>query len=212
MSLWLRKATSILVTVLTLGLVTPPYPIHNVPQRSEPVIEVKQSILEEAREESSASQSSSWDELSWEELSQEITDRQQLSKQFTAFMAYHADAQVQRKFGPTISTRVGEDYRQAILPEFLKVVEQFSHDADEPLLRHVAITQRPASGQGERIFHLYDSRTGEDVVRYHVRREKPPQDGYWFSFHYHLREDQFQQHYELGKIYWDKNTPPRWVS
>ncbi|MDI5787933.1 YpjP family protein [Bacillus licheniformis] len=33
---------------------------------------------------------------------------------------------------------------------------------------------------------------GEDVLRFHVRRDKPPHKGYWFNFHYHTAEDGFQ--------------------
>ncbi|MEW9668626.1 YpjP family protein [Ammoniphilus sp. 3BR4] len=214
MGKWLRKATSILVTVLTLGLVTPPY-LHSENLQNEPIFEVKLPDLpdlQEDKEDWGSSPVLSWDEISWEELSQSIVDKNQLSRQFTAYMAYQADIQVQKKFGPTISSRVGEDYRLLILPKFEKALDSFSQEADEALLRNVGVTQRPAAGHGEKIFHLYDTRTGEDLVRYHVRREKPPQDGYWFSFHYHKKDDQFQHHYELGKIYWDKNTPPRWVS
>lgn len=214
MKKWLRKATSILVTVLTLGLVTPPY-LHSETLQNEPVFEVKLPDLpdlHDENEDSGSSASHSWDKTSWIDISQSIVDKEELSRQFTAYMAYQADVQVQQKFGPTISNRVGEEYRLTILPKFEQALARFSHDADESLLRNIGVTQRPAAGHGEKILHLYDARTGQDLVRYHVRREKPPQDGYWFSFHYHKNEDQFQHHYELGKIYWDKNTPPRWVS
>ncbi|MED4798110.1 YpjP family protein, partial [Priestia megaterium] len=51
-----------------------------------------------------------------------------------------------------------------------------------------------------------------DLIRFHVRRENPPKDGYWFNFHYHAAADNFQKHYDLGKIYWNRNMPPKWFS
>ncbi len=222
MSPWLRKATSILITVLTLGVVTPPYILHNeTSQESLSRVESEQAVqyssLDYLESESSSIESEiyppvSWDETTWQTLSETIFDRNLLEEQFTAYMTYQAKVQAQKKFGPVIGARVGDEYDQVILPKFEQVLTHFSRDADETLLRHVEVTSNPAPGLGEKIYHLYDVRNGEDVVRFHVRREKPPQDGYWFSFHYHKREDQFQHHHELGKIYWDKNTPPRWVS
>ena len=71
------------------------------------------------------------------------------------------------------------------------------------------VNRRP---ENRKIFHVYNRLTGEDLLRFHVRRDHPPQDGYWFNFHYHTAEDGFQSHHELGSIYWDRNTPPDWMS
>src|SRR5690606_5692626 len=85
-------------------------------------------------------------------------------------------------------------------------VEQFP-DAS---LEKLAITEKPAGGISEKIFHIYETETNKDIIRFHVRRDKPPLEGYTFNFHYHTYHDQFQTHYALGNIYWDINTRPKW--
>jgi hypothetical protein len=90
------------------------------------------------------------------------------------------------------------------------VIASLAEQYPEEQLHYLAVTENPSGGMGERIFHIYRVDSGEDIIRFHVRREHPPQDGYWFQFHYHTYHDDFQTHYELGKIYWDKNTPPQW--
>ncbi|MEW8987992.1 MAG: YpjP family protein, partial [Bacillus sp. (in: firmicutes)] len=79
-------------------------------------------------------------------------------------------------------------------------------------LVHLAISEEPGKGKSEKIFHIKDEKTGEDVIRFHVRRDQPPHEGYWFNFHYHTHHDEYQTHHDLGSIYWAKNTPPNWMS
>ncbi|MEH7388569.1 YpjP family protein, partial [Bacillus sp. JJ1521] len=79
-------------------------------------------------------------------------------------------------------------------------------------LDQLEISEQPSGGNGEKIFHIFDNTSGKDIVRFHVRKDHPPQDGYWFNFHYHTHHDGFQTHHALGDIYWNKNTPPKWLS
>ena len=58
----------------------------------------------------------------------------------------------------------------------------------EESLQSLAIS-KPAGGNNEKIFHVYDTKTGNDLLRFHVRRDHPPQDGYYFNFHYHRFDD-----------------------
>jgi hypothetical protein len=82
----------------------------------------------------------------------------------------------------------------------------------EESLANLKVTETPGGGLSEKIFHITNSKANEDVIRFHVRRDHPPQQGYWFNFHYHTHHDNFQAHHELGSIYWNKNTPPKWMT
>ncbi len=62
------------------------------------------------------------------------------------------------------------------------------------------------------MFNIYDEQTGKDLIRFHVRTENRPGEGYYYNFHYHTAEDQFATHHNLGDVYWSKNTPPKWLS
>lgn len=146
----------------------------------------------------------------WNEVAAAVSNEDELQQRLVGFTVQHAKKKGYQKFGPVISEQVGEDYQDQILPKISEVMETISNQYDEETLRNLALSQSPASGFGEKIFHIYDSRNGQDLVRFHVRRDHPPKDGYWFNFHYHLSTDQFQSHHELGKIYWDKDMPPRW--
>ncbi len=56
----------------------------------------------------------------------------------------------------------------------------------------------------KKIFNITNSQTGSDLIRFHVRTEKRPQEGYYYNFHYHSAEDDFMAHNNLGDIYWEK--------
>ena len=76
----------------------------------------------------------------------------------------------------------------------------------------LSITEYPSGDYAEKMFHLSDKVLGKDLIRFHVRTEKRPLDGYFYNFHYHTAEDGFTVHHSLGDIYWSKNTPPKWLS
>lgn len=99
-----------------------------------------------------------------------------------------------------------------ILPNIEKAIKEVMDQYDDNDLRYLTITERPTGGHSERIFHIYDGKKQHDVIRFHVRRDHPPKEGYWFNFHYHTYHDKFQKHHTLGAIYWAKNTPPKWMS
>ena len=91
-------------------------------------------------------------------------------------------------------------------------LQQFSSEVPEEILTNIAISEKPSGGLSEKIFHLYDQETKEDLIRFHVRRENPPGDGHWFEFHYHTYQDNFDSHHSMARIYWSQNTPPKWLS
>lgn len=148
---------------------------------------------------------------SWQEIAATLTDSGVLRDQLKRYTMIQAERQGIEKFGSIIAEHVGEDYREVIIPKVGRMIDSVAIETDDETLRNLEISDVPSGGFGEKIFHIYDTRNGQDVVRFHVRRDHPPQEGYWFNFHYHLSSDQFHVHHDLGSIYWDKDTPPRWM-
>jgi hypothetical protein len=193
---WLRKSFVVLVTVLSFGMVTP-------------------------------SQAAWLDELSQESgLESDISDSGQQSKihdfeslsnistreQFLDDIIVQAESFAYQKFGNKIKSVIEDEFKEVILPEIEKVIEEVTLQFPEGKLQYINISEFPSGGISERIFHIENQLTGEDIIRFHVRRENPPQQGFWFNFHYHTYLDEFQTHHTLGSIYWAKNTPPKWMS
>mgnify|MGYP001393488878 CR=1 FL=1 len=122
-----------------------------------------------------------------------------------------AKVQTIKKLGPKISSQIETEFDHYIFPVMEKSIKSvISKLGDEAIF--FSITEQPSKGLGERIFHLYDEKNQRDIAKFHVRRDLKPLEGYWFNFHYHLFDDQFEEHYDLGNIYWDKNVPPKWMS
>ncbi|WP_216827486.1 YpjP family protein [Alkalihalobacterium elongatum] len=216
---WLRKSFFVAITILTLGTVTPPPHLYsNEPEAKSPSdLEISQKdksseevhIITQLEEELSSGTSELL--LPWDEVA-EGTNSDELLSKWVDYTVHHADLQAMNKFGTKIKSKIEEDYRELILPKLEETITSISINSDEELLRNLSITNDPADGQGEKIFHVYDTRSGEDLYRFHVRRDQPPKQGYWFNFHYHTAADNFETHHELGTIFWDKNTPPNWMS
>lgn len=116
------------------------------------------------------------------------------------------------KLGPKITREIEDEFAEMILPAMEETLQNVLKQADENDLPYYKITKMPTNGLGERIFHITDERTDEDIVKFHVRRDHRPWEGYWFNFHYHMIDDQFEKHHVIGNIYWDKNKPPQWMS
>nr|WP_249310338.1 YpjP family protein [Bacillus sp. FJAT-49736] len=127
-------------------------------------------------------------------------------------MMAEAEKQSFEKFGEKIGPVIEDEFRQVIMPNIQRAIEMTVKEYPEERLEALAISEKPSGGIGEKIFHIYDANTNEDIIRFHVRRDHPPMDGYYFDFHYHVQFDNYQKHYALGTIYWDKNTPPKWMS
>ena len=97
-----------------------------------------------------------------------------------------------------------------ILPKIEVALEEMASQFPDEQLQSLTISEKPSGGRSEKIFHIYDTESGKDIIRFHVRQDHIPLEGYWFNFHYHTYHDSFSAHYELGSIYWDTNTPPKW--
>ncbi|MFC4618443.1 YpjP family protein [Camelliibacillus cellulosilyticus] len=211
---WMKKVFVILVTILTLGTVVPTVNYHS---ESKP----KQDI--EGQKSQDSNIALNYGQLAdvrteevlpddWHTIATSCGTDEELLSQLKDFAKKEAETQGFEKFGDIIAKEIGDSYKKQIVPKFADAVAKMGMSTDQETLRHLAVSHNPAAGTGERILHFYDDRTGQELIKFHVRRDHPPLDGYWFNFHYHTEKDNFQGHHELGKIYWDKNTPPKWMA
>lgn len=213
MQLWLRKLFVVCVTILTFGMVVPQISIQlnkdvnessGLSERNDRLL-VTDDKLDELDESDSEFDS-------WSYRATSIVDYDNLVSSFTAYSVAQAQQLSMMKFGNTIGPVIGDEFKQVILPKIEEAIATMAQQLDEDNLRALEISEKPAGGLGEKIFHVYEQNTGKDLIRFHVRRDHPPLDGYWFNFHYHTYADDFHNHYDMGSIYWDKNTPPNWMS
>lgn len=192
---WLKKSLVVLISVLTFGMVSPADLTwfgedNSAKAQKKDAIEGSQTFQYEASIENYQT------ELPYD--------------QFIESMMIKAEENAYMKFGEKIKPKIELEFKSAILPKIENAIQEMAEQYPEEKLTALSITEEPASGRGEKIFHIYNQTNGEDTIRFHVRQENPPQEGYWFDFHYHTYHDNFVEHHELGKIYWDKNTPPKW--
>ncbi|MEK5269844.1 YpjP family protein [Aeribacillus sp. FSL K6-8394] len=189
---WIRKSLVVLFTLATFGLVAPPSALTVNKQAPDanytPEAEEKKLLLHRDSQDQSA------------------IEQPNIVDQFL----FEAEKQSFEKFGKKISGVIEDEFRNLVLPQMEEVIKTFLATEKEKFA-DLAISQKPANGKGEKIFHIYDRTSGKDLIRFHVRVDHPPKQGYWFDFHYHTYHDHFQTHYALGKIYWDTNTPPNWM-
>lgn len=200
MSKWLKKSVVVLITILSFGLVTPPqsFLLNKVdaekPGGRDFFEENSSSILSGPtiidERESDPSNKQKW-------LEQLMSD---------------AEDQSFLKFGQKIKPVIEDEFRDVILPQIEKTITTVTTQYPDDELIHLTVSEMPGKGRSEKIFHVVNQKSGIDVIRFHVRRDQPPLQGYWFNFHYHTYHDQFQTHYDLGSIYWAKDTPPNWMS
>ncbi|MGF9965887.1 YpjP family protein [Bacillus rhizoplanae] len=188
---WMKKTLVTLITVFTFGLVTPPSVLLDNAKADKPT---KQQNLERTPYTLDGKQN---------EISSEA---------FLSYAMDEAERQSMEKFGSKIGPVIEDEFKDVILPKIEVAIAELSKTTPEDSLQSLAISQKPAGGNHEKIFHVYDTKTGDDLLRFHVRRDHPPQDGYYFNFHYHSYDDDFTAHHELGDIYWNTNTPPQWLS
>ncbi|ULT55343.1 YpjP family protein [Neobacillus drentensis] len=197
MNKWLRKSLFVTISILTFGLVTPSQLINQA--NAEKIND--RDVFETQAQDRSIVQANSYvieTEFNREEFMQELIKQ--------------AEMQSYQKFGTRIKPVIENEFREVILPNIEKAMEQTASQFPEDDVKNLSITEQPGAGLSEKIFNIKDSVSGKDIIRFHVRRDNPPQAGYWFNFHYHTYHDQFHSHHELGSIYWDKNTPPKWMS
>ncbi|MBM7584258.1 ribosomal silencing factor RsfS [Bacillus pakistanensis] len=191
MANWVRKSFVVLVSILTFGLVTP----------AQAVLNNNEELSKQNNKQNFQSEKSSEDQ-------QVIYDHQH----FVQNMMEEAEKQSYIKFGDKIKPVIEDEFKTVILPKMEEAISSMASQYPEEDLSSFEISEVPSYAKSEKIFHILDSRTGKDIIRFHVRKDHPPLEGYYFNFHYHTHRDDYQSHHHLGSIYWDKNTPPQWMS
>ncbi|KGP71940.1 YpjP family protein [Pontibacillus yanchengensis] len=209
MKLWMRKVSVILITIVTLGMYNPVHLLdteaaekHKVDSSNEGVNEDRLTTNEEDKPEEDI-------EIT---LHDESSNENNESDYFISAITEQAKEQTVTKLGPKIYDKVEDEFTTQILPGIEQVVEELLVEASKEEVPYYEITELASPGYGEKIFNLYDHKAKQDVAKFHVRRDNRPGEGYWFNFHYHLSQDNFEQHHPIGEIYWDKNTPPKWMA
>ena len=194
---WWQKSLVVAVAVLTLGAISPNHTIWGT------LLDEKNEPKSHASESDNSSYTYDWpDPSEFYYTAPSILE--------TAHKT--AEEQAYVKFGSRIGPVIHDEFQSAILPNIQRAIDMHLSALDSDKLKRLAISERPSGDHAEKIFHIYDIETNKDAIRFHVRTEKKPLEGYYFNFHYHLAEDDFQKHIALGDIYWSKNTPPKWLS
>ncbi len=199
MKIWMKKIAVALITIVTLGMYTPTALLEVDADDNKDDFSSKADYNQEALA-STEQAIEDYHSVIYEEETDYLVQLQEQAK-----------AQSLLKFGPRITDQVGDEFSAVILPQIEAVLEDLYVAAGDEA-PYYGITENPAKGYGERIFNVTDLRTGDDLARFHVRRDNRPLDGHYFNFHYHLNKDGFKEHHDLGEIYWDKNTPPKWMA
>lgn len=208
MKQWLRKIAAILITFVTLGIYIPPGLLTSDLDQDKDNLASKSNVDEAIFK----SGSESFIEAGEVSDDSSLEDEQLTINAFTQVITEKAKYQTFTKFGNRIAAQVEDEFMTTILPNMETVLEMILAEAGEEESIYFGITENPTGGYGEKIFNIYDYRTQKDIARFDVRRENRPLEGHWFNFHYHLSNDSFEKHYELGEIYWDKNIPPKWMA
>ena len=196
MKKWIYKTLAITVAFLTFGIITPN---HEIWTSFEQLDNQKKSVI-------------------YDPSTNDIANSYQLDELIEqpesplASILMNAKEQSYIKFGTKISPVIGEEFDTIIYPKMAEAIEMTLAKLDDEAIQHLAISESPSGDYREKIFNIYNVENRKDIMRFHVRTENRPFEGHYYNFHYHLHEDQFITHYNLGEIYWSKNTPPKWLS
>ena len=196
MKKWVYKTLAITVAFLTFGIITPN---HEIWTSLEQLDNQKKAVI-------------------YEPSTNDVADSYQLDELIEqpenpfASILTNAKEQSYIKFGTKISPVIGEEFETIIYPKMAEAIEMTLAQLDDKTIKQIAITESPSGDYSEKIFNIYNIENRKDLMRFHVRTENRPFEGHYYNFHYHLKADQFATHYNLGEIYWSKNTPPKWLS
>lgn len=199
MKKWLRKSIVFLVALLTFGLITPDHEIWDALENGQEGNRPSSSDIKKV-------------DIVHEEIehSPSVETDEPLDPIDTILQAAREQSYI--KFGSKIGPVIGEDFDKRIFPTMEQVITATLANVDEESKRYITISEKPSGNYSEKIFHIADGISGKDLIRFHVRTEKRPLEGYYYNFHYHTFEDQFASHHTIGDIYYSKNTPPKWLS
>ena len=196
MKRWMYKTLAITVAFLTFGIITPN---HEIWTSLEQLDDQKNAVIYEP----------STNDVANSYQLDELIDQ---PENHLASILSNAKEQSYIKFGSKISPVIGEEFNTMIYPKMVEAIEMTVAQLDDDTIQHLAITESPSGDYSEKIFNIYNVDNRKDIIRFHVRTENRPLEGHYYNFHYHLEQDNFVTHYNLGEIYWSKNTPPKWLS
>ncbi|SOC15149.1 YpjP-like protein [Ureibacillus xyleni] len=202
MKKWWQKTLVISVALLTFGLITPNHEIWDALENGQASNNSQGSNIQTNNQPNTQISAV---------VEQEISTEDELPQQTIESILFAAKEQSYIKFGSRIAPVIGDEFEDRIFPKIEEAIQQTLTRMDNESIKYLSISNQP-SQNGEKIFHITNEEDGQDLIRFHVRTEKRPQDGFYYNFHYHTVEDQFVAHHTLGDIYWSKNTPPKWLS
>ena len=190
------KTLAITVAFLTFGIITPN---HEIWTSLEQLDDQKNTVIYESSTNDVAN-------------SYQLDELIEQPENHLASILTNAKEQSYIKFGSKISPVIGEEFNTMIYPKMVEAIEMTVAQLDDDTIQHLEITESPSGDYSEKIFNIYNVENRKDIIRFHVRTENRPLEGHYYNFHYHLEQDNFVTHYNLGEIYWSKNTPPKWLS
>lgn len=196
MKRWMYKTLAITVAFLTFGIITPN---HEIWTSLEQLDDQKNAVIYEPSTNDVAN-------------SYQLDELIEQPENHLASILTNAKEQSYIKFGSKISPVIGEEFNTMIYPKMVEAIEMTVAQLDDDTIQHLEITESPSGDYSEKIFNIYNVENRKDIIRFHVRTENRPLEGHYYNFHYHLEQDNFVTHYNLGEIYWSKNTPPKWLS
>lgn len=199
MKKWLQKTLIVAVAFLTLGAISPNHQFWTSLQDKN---EAKQA---EQPPKSADYSIGLADRYNYDQLKEPATSLEESLIASAKELAYV-------KFGSKIGPVIADEFDEIIFPKIEEAINMTFESTGDLHKRRLAITEKPAGDYAEKIFNVYDLENGQDIIRFHVRTEKRPLDGYFYNFHYHIANDGFVAHHSIGDIYWSKNTPPKWLS
>ena len=195
MKKWLQKSLIIAVALLTFGVITPGHEIWTLLQDKG---NTKQADAQQ-------------DDHNYHIGFHDPVTKYQLDA-FENELVEAAKGQAYMKFGTKIGPVISDEFDDIIFPKIDEAIRMTLKGSDDLHKRRISISEKPAGNYSEKIFNIHDMDQRIDLIRFHVRTEKRPLDGYFYNFHYHVSEDNFVAHHTIGDIYWSKNTPPQWLS
>ncbi len=199
MKQWLQKTIIVAVTLLTFGMISPSHDFWATLQEKN---EVKQNDSLGSKQDYQIGNSTLSEDprqhLSFNTINNEFI----LSAKEMAYM----------KFGSKIGPVISSEFDDKIFPGIQDAIETTLSTGSDLHIQPFILSERPAGGHAEKIFHIQNVDTRRDLIRFHIRTENRPKEGYYFNFHYHIAEDSFVSHYTIGDIFWSKNRPPKWLT
>ncbi len=188
------KTLTVLVAFLTFGIITPN---HEIWTALEVENQQKQSIV----------YNNATDIADLYQLDDLLIEENPIDR-----LVEKAKAQSYIKFGEKITPVIGDEFEEIIFPKITQAIEMTVERLGKDSLKNLAITEAPSGDYKEKMFNVYNAKNGQDQIRFHVRTENRPFEGHYYNFHYHTLDDKFVTHYDLGEIFWSKDTPPKWLS